>query len=68
MSRRRLGLLFLAVMVLGALAPALLAPNLAEAGPGVQGGTWMVYTPNHPNGCAPLPFDCIVIHVYPQGP
>jgi hypothetical protein len=67
MSKKKLGILVLAVMVLGALAPALLIPDVAEADhPG--GGTWMVYTPNHPNGCAPYPFDCYVIFVYPVGP
>ena len=66
MSRRKLGILVLAVMVLGALAPALLAPDVAEAG--VQRIGWMVYTPNHPAGCAPMPFDCYVIFVYPDSP
>ena len=62
MSRRKLGFLVLAVMVLGAIVPALLAPSQAEAG---RIGTWMVYTPNHPNGCAPMPWDCYVINIYP---
>jgi hypothetical protein len=66
MSRRKVGLLVLAVMVLGAVVPALLAPSPAEAGH--PWGTWMVYTPNHPNGCAPMPYDCIVIFVYPTSP
>ncbi len=63
MSKRKLGILVLAVMVLGALAPALLVPDEAEA---MRIGTWMVYTPNHPNGCAPLPYDCYYI-VLPPG-
>ena len=62
MSRRKLGFLVLAVMVLGAIVPALLAPSEAEAGR--RTGTWMVYTPNHPIGCAPLPYDCYVINIY----
>ncbi len=66
MSKRKLGFLVLVVMVLGALAPALLAPDVAEAAGG--GGQWMVYTPHHPNGCAPLPFDCYVIWVIPGSP
>lgn len=67
MSRKTLGFLVLAVMVLGALAPALLVPSTAEAG--YDGDwQWMVYTPHHPNGCAPIPFDCLVIWVYPSGP
>ena len=66
MSRKTLGFLVLVVMVLGAVVPAFLAPSPAEA---VRtDGTWMVYTPHHPNGCAPLPYDCFVIFVYPQGP
>jgi len=66
MSKRSLGFLVLAVMVIGALVPALLAPNVAEAEPHEQG--WMVYTPNHPNGCAPLPYDCFVIWIFPSNP
>jgi hypothetical protein len=65
MSKRTLGILGLVIMVVGALVPALLVPSHAEAG---HEGTWMVYTPNHPGGCAPLPYDCYVIWVYPQGP
>jgi hypothetical protein len=53
-------------MIIGALVPALLAPSLAEAETIPYG--WMVYTPNHPNGCAPLPYDCYVIFVWPQTP
>ena len=60
MSRRKIGFLVLAVMVIGAMVPALLVPSMAEAG---RTGDWMVYTPNHPNGCAPMPFDCYVIRV-----
>jgi hypothetical protein len=67
MSKRKLGILVLAVMVLGAVVPALLVPSMAEAGYSGQ-YRWMVYTPNHPNGCAPLPFDCMVIWVYPENP
>jgi len=64
MSKRKLGFLVLAVMVVGALVPALLAPSPAEAG---RIGTWMVYTPNHPNGCAPMPYDCYFIILPPEG-
>jgi hypothetical protein len=66
MSKRKLGLLVIAVMLVGAIVPALIAPSLSEAA--VQKVGWMVYTPNHPNGCAPLPFDCYVIWVYPDTP
>jgi hypothetical protein len=57
MSKRKLGILVIAVMIVGAIVPAL-----------IQKVGWMVYTPNHPNGCAPLPFDCYVIWVYPDSP
>ncbi|MBD3853343.1 MAG: hypothetical protein IFJ96_01065 [Acidobacteria bacterium] len=66
MSKRKLGVFVLAIMIIGALVPALLAPSLAEAESIPYG--WMVYTPNHPNGCAPLPYDCYVIFVWPQTP
>jgi hypothetical protein len=64
MSKRKLGFVVLAIMIVGALVPALLAPRLAEAEVYQMG--WMVYTPNHPHGCAPLPYDCYVIWVYPD--
>lgn len=67
MSKRKIGLLVLAVMVVGALLPAVLAPVLVEASDTYHIG-WMVYTPNHPNGCAPLPYDCYVVFVYPESP
>ena len=66
MSKRKIGVLVLAMMVFGALLPALIAPTVAEAEVHMIG--WMVYTPNHPNGCAPLPYDCYVVWVYPTGP
>jgi hypothetical protein len=67
MSKRNVGLFVLAVLVIGALVPAMFAPSLAEA-EGTVGNLWMVYTPNHPNGCAPLPYDCFVIWVWPEMP
>ena len=66
MSKRKLGLFVLALLVMGALLPAMFAPSLAEAE--TRGNLWMVYTPNHPNGCAPLPYDCFVIWVWPDTP
>jgi len=66
MSKRSIGFLVIAVMIVGALVPALMAPSLAEAE--VHQIGWMVYTPNHPNGCAPLPYDCYVVFVYPDLP
>ena len=64
MRKHRLSFLVLAIMVATVLLPAMLAPGQAEARR-IQGGTWMVYTPNHPNYCAPMPWDCYVINVYP---
>lgn len=66
MVKRRLGFLVLAVMVVSALVPALLAPSQAEASRTDLG--WFVYTPNHPNGCAPLPWDCYVIQIMAETP
>jgi hypothetical protein len=66
MSKRTLSLCVLAVLVIGALVPAMFAPSLAEAE--VHNVGWMVYTANHPNGCAPLPYDCYVIFVWPETP
>jgi hypothetical protein len=66
MLKRKLGFVVIAIMIAGALLPALIAPGVSEAA--VQKVGWMVYTPNHPNGCAPLPYDCYVIWVYPDSP
>jgi hypothetical protein len=66
MSKRTLGLFVLAVLVIGALVPTMFAPSMAEAARPL--GQWMVYTPNHPNGCAPLPYDCYMIWVWPETP
>ena len=46
------------------IVTGVIAPTSASAKPNEIG--WMVYTPNHPNGCAPLPYDCYVIWVYPS--
>lgn len=42
-----------------------MAPAPSEAVRVTHDVGWMVYTPNHPNGCAPLPYDCYVVFVYP---
>jgi hypothetical protein len=68
MAKRKLGFAVVLLMIVGAIVPALLAPSLAEAKADVYQMGWMVYTPNHPNGCAPLPYDCYVIWVYPSAP
>ena len=62
MWKKKLGIVVIAVMIVGAIVPALIVPDVAEA---ASETGWMVYTPNHPNGCAPLPFDCYVIIVGP---
>ncbi len=67
MSKRKLGFIVVALMIVGAIVPAILAPSLAEA-EFIYALGWMVYTPNHPNGCAPLPYDCYVYWVYPSAP
>ena len=68
MSRKKLGLLVLAVMVTVALVPALLTPSVAEA---VRtDGSWHSWIPNHPKACVLYPFDCFVsVDVFtPVGP
>lgn len=50
------------VLVLG--LTTVFAPVPADAA--VQKIGWKVYTPNHPGGCAPLPYDCYVLYVYPD--
>ena len=67
MSKRKIGFVVVALMIAGAIVPALLVPGLARPRMLYQMG-WHVYTPNHPNGCAPLPYDCYVVWVYPSRP
>ena len=62
MLKKKLGIVVITVMIVGAIVPALIVPDVSAAS---EAGKWMIYTPNHPNGCAPLPFDCYVIWVYP---
>ena len=61
LSRHRWTVFAVAVWVLVLGLTTVLAPVPAEAK--YDGSGWMVYTPNHPNGCAPLPYDCYVIFV-----
>ncbi len=51
------------VLVLG--LTTVLAPSPADAKDWDVG--WMTYSPNHPNGCVPLPYDCYTIQVWPPG-
>ncbi len=64
-KRRRWTVFAIAVWVLALGLTTVLAPVPAEAKVH-NPGSWMAYSPNHPNGCVPLPFDCYVIWVYPD--
>jgi len=64
LSRHRWTVFAVAVWVLVLGLTTVLAPVPSEAE--VYGTAWMVYTPNHPHGCAPLPYDCYVIWVHPD--
>jgi hypothetical protein len=61
MKRRRLTVTVVAIWVLALVLTTAFAPAPAEATVRLEG--WMVYTPNHPNGCSPLPYDCYVIWI-----
>jgi heme/copper-type cytochrome/quinol oxidase subunit 1 len=61
-NRHRWTVFAIAVWVLALGLTTVLAPATTEAE--VYKIGWMVYTPNHPNGCAPLPFDCYVLQVW----
>ncbi|MCU0304498.1 MAG: hypothetical protein MUC56_10625 [Thermoanaerobaculales bacterium] len=63
-KRRRFTIVAVAIWALALVGAGLIAPAPAEASVQKQG--WMVYTPNHPSGCAPLPYDCYVIWIYPD--
>ena len=63
-KHRRWTILVVAVWSLALGLTTVLAPLPADATTYEKG--WMVYTPNHPNGCAPLAFDCYVIRVVPD--
>lgn len=62
-NRNRWTILVVAVWVVALGMTMVIAPTPAEAK--VLKAGWMVYTPNHPGGCAPLPYDCYVIFVTP---
>ena len=64
MKHPRWTLLAIAIWVLALGLTTVFAPVPADAG--IQEVGWMVYTPNHPNGCAPLPYDCYTIWVFPD--
>ncbi len=63
-NRRRWTIFAIAVWVLALGLTTVFAPVTAEAKLKPMG--WMAYSPNHPNGCVPLPYDCYVVWVYPD--
>jgi heme/copper-type cytochrome/quinol oxidase subunit 1 len=63
-NRRRWTVFAIAVWVLALGLTTVFAPAPVDAE--VHKIGWMVYTPNHPNGCAPLPYDCYVLNVFPD--
>lgn len=62
LTRHRWTFVVVAVWALAIVLTSTLAPTPAQADS--QNIGWMVYTPNHPNGCAPLPYDCYVIWIF----
>ena len=63
-KQRRWTVFVVAIWVAALGMTAVLAPTPADASASEIG--WMVYSPNHPAGCSPLPFDCYVVWVYPD--
>ena len=67
LNRHRWTVFAIAVWVLALGLTTVLAPAPSEAKSVEEWGmAIMVYTPNHPNGCAPLPYDCFVVIVNPS--
>ena len=64
LSRHRWTVFAVVVWVLALGLTTVLAPVPSEASVTKYG--WMVYSPNHPNACTPMPFDCYVIIVHPD--
>lgn len=62
LNRHRWTVFAVAVWVLALGLTTVLAPVPTEA-EDVKIG-WMVYTPNHPSGCAPLAYDCYVLQIW----
>ena len=61
LNRHRWTAVVVVVWALALVLSTVIAPAPAEAE--VHGVGWMTYSPNHPNGCVPLPYDCYVIWV-----
>jgi len=66
LNRHRWTVFAIAVWVLALGLTTVLAPTPSEAKVENWDVGWMVYAPNTPNGCAPLPYDCYVIWVWPS--
>lgn len=64
LNRHRWTILVVAVWIVALALTTVMAPAPAEAE--VYDIGWMIYTPNHPNSCAPLPYDCYAIFVVPD--
>jgi hypothetical protein len=64
LKQRRWTFLVVGVWVLALGLTMVMEPAPAEAV--YQELGWMVYTPNHPAGCAPLPYDCYVVWIWPD--
>jgi hypothetical protein len=61
LRRNRWTIVVAVVWVVALALTTVMAPAQAEAEVGVRG--WMTYSPNHPNGCVPLPYDCYFIMI-----
>ena len=66
-NRHRWTIIVVSVWVLALVFTSALVPTPAEAKtPKTYDAGWMVFTPNHPNACCPMAFDCYVVMVYPD--
>ena len=63
-NRRRWTVLAIAAWVLTLGLTTVLAPAPADAK--IVNIGWMVYSPNHPNACTPMPYDCYAVWSYPD--
>lgn len=66
LNRHRWTVVVVAVWVLALVFTPVLVPTPAEAKTPTYGAGWMTFSPNHPNGCVPLQYDCYVLMVYPD--
>lgn len=66
LNRHRWTIFAVTVWVLALGLTTVLAPAPIEAKAIHWDIGWMTYSPNHPNGCVPLPYDCYVVQVWPE--